>query len=701
MLIEAQELQDEAVDNLIEAISKKNDVFFEAPTGSGKTHMMADLMNRVLGLNNDVVFIVSSLSKGDLAAQNYYNFEKYSDYEFTEIDPFLIDSDNFEESRLDIEVGHNVYVLPRDLFKEKSKLMEGGVFISFLKELHNMNKVVYLIKDECHIKTGKLDSVSEYFDKTISFSATLNLGRGQYPDVFISEQDAVNTKLIKSVEYMPYKDEYDNEASLDEALKFFEEKKIEYTSKSKVTPCMIIQISNKEKAEEEWTVIRRVLEKKHNGLKWMLIVNKGNKEDSIQCDTNDEIKKKKVPVSKWKNYAKLQTSSIDVIIFKMVISEGWDIPRACMLFQIRDTQSKQLDEQVIGRVRRNPLLMDFDRAHEEEWDFALKAYVWGIKDNSKKKRQAISLKNTLPPVSDEIRVKTTLLKDVEEEKHEIKSIIESVIEDEESVVTSKSIFDLYRGYYKTDNEIKDGCRTYLTEKNLTVSQENQQWLSIMRNIDAISRQITSYRCNYDSSMYAGPEVSLPTVSEYEENIQYMTSIDDWLWVKKNDPYNTEFSFDSMAEKEWADKLQSLSRRKNNLRATITKTLEECSSEEDVYVWGKNFVNNSDIKFQYFLHGIHTSYPDFILKDNYDRIHLFEVKSVNKAVSMSIDTSKYKDKIEALKNCYKFASGITGYDFWIPIKTNNDWDIFHFCRCKEEQFTFEQFKDYLKMPPISS
>ena len=40
--------------------------------------------------------------------------------------------------------------------------------------------------------------------------------------------------------------------------------------------------------------------------------------------------------------------------------KGWDIPRACMLFQIRDSKSKQLDEQVLGRVRRNPLLLDFE-----------------------------------------------------------------------------------------------------------------------------------------------------------------------------------------------------------------------------------------------------------------------------------------------------------------------------------------------------
>lgn len=87
----------------------------------------------------------------------------------------------------------------------------------------------------------------------------------------------------------------------------------------------------------------------------MLIVN-----NDKECDTNDTFKAKKLPVSKWKDYAKENSSTIDIIIFKMVITEGWDIPRACMLYQMRDSKSKQLDEQVMGRVRRNPRLLDFE-----------------------------------------------------------------------------------------------------------------------------------------------------------------------------------------------------------------------------------------------------------------------------------------------------------------------------------------------------
>ena len=48
----------------------------------------------------------------------------------------------------------------------------------------------------------------------------------------------------------------------------------------------------------------------------MLIVNQ-DKKNGQTCDTNDDVKKK-LPVSRWKDYAKHKDSTIDIIIFKMV-----------------------------------------------------------------------------------------------------------------------------------------------------------------------------------------------------------------------------------------------------------------------------------------------------------------------------------------------------------------------------------------------
>ena len=64
MLREVQELQKEAVKGILKALKKQNEVTFKAPTGSGKTHMMADLMNQVLSEDSKALFLVSTLSKG-------------------------------------------------------------------------------------------------------------------------------------------------------------------------------------------------------------------------------------------------------------------------------------------------------------------------------------------------------------------------------------------------------------------------------------------------------------------------------------------------------------------------------------------------------------------------------------------------------------------------------------------------------------
>ena len=207
-------------------------------------------------------------------------------------------------------------------------------------------------------------------------SATPNLRRGQNPDVEITEEEAVNAKLIKHIELG------NEEETVADALSKFEEIKDSYRNMLGVNPCLIIQISNKDKADYELNnlILPELNKVEHQDLKWMLIVDNDKK-----CDTNDVFKAKKLPVNKWKDYAKENTSTIDIIIFKMVISEGWDIPRACMLYQVRDTSSEQLDEQVMGRVRRNPRLIDFETLNNDAQNLATTAWIWGIIPEVKKK----------------------------------------------------------------------------------------------------------------------------------------------------------------------------------------------------------------------------------------------------------------------------------------------------------------------------
>ena len=701
MLKEVIELQENAVSQLFEEIERKNEITFKAPTGSGKTYMMADFMNRVLEHNPNIIFLVSSLSKGNLAVQNYDKFLQYvNNGNFSKLNPYLINTTVSSEEALFIPNDYNVYLLPRDLYKKNSLLMNGALY-NFLNEitkpLFGQGKKIYLIKDECHIATTNLDSISnDYFKKIINFSATPNLKRGQSPDVEIKEDEAVQAKLIKNVEYG------NDEDSVLDALNKFQEIKAVYRNLLNVNPCLIIQISNKNKAEEELKNTIFPALNKHQDLKWMLIVDDKKK----GSDTNDVFKVKKLPMSKWRDYAKENTSTIDVIIFKMVISEGWDIPRACMLYQVRDTKSVQLDEQVIGRVRRNPRLLDFENLSEDAQKLAMTAWVWGLVDDNKTKSYAVKLYDEPTDITNEIKLKTTRLKNLTEK---IDFDLEKFMDSKKILPKHSNIFEMHKKLNKCDGKIIEMCYKY--------ADTVDKWWKFVDNLDDIKSQYNNYICDYSKSMETtkdekGQDIlsSFPATSFYIDNGNYV-QLTDWVWKKRSG--NNKFSFDSYAEMEWARSLEKLSYQntdnnqkvikkvvcgKNNpaSQALLKGMLPDKIEPKEKFLWGKNFTANSEIKYEYYLDGVHSSYPDFIMMDSQSRVHIFEVKSVNKSgnSTASLDETSYKTKILELENCYKEASKLTGHIFYLPILKDDNWNIVRFLNGERSTLTSEQFTQFV-------
>lgn len=682
MLQEAKDLQNRAVTELFQkAHSSKKELTFRAPTGSGKTRMMADFMNRLLSEQADIVFLVSTLSKGNLAQQNYDSFVNgVKSGDFPKLKPYLINTDICGEEELFIPEDYSVYVLPRDLFKVGGILMRGAM-IHFLKKITDgdfskgLGKKIYLIKDECHQATSNLDGIADrYFARIFNFSATPKIGRGQQPDVQITDEEAVAAKLVKSVEFNE-----DPNVTIDEAIEKFLEIKAKYSSLLDVTPCLIIQISNKDKAEAEWAEQIRPALERHQALKWMMIVNtyKANgttdKTKEVQCDTNDDVKKK-LPASKWKDYARGNHSTIDIIIFKMVISEGWDIPRACMLYQVRDTQSKQLDEQVMGRVRRNPHLLDFEHLSPEAQELASTAWVWGIKPASMNKTMQVRLwKSGNVSLQEQIRVKTTKLIQPTERRD---FSIQEFMSQQRASTTHKDIFNLFMKMKRGDNAMQDLCYEYAGGDYL-------RWWHFMEHYDKVKENYDNYVCDYGQSMVEGTETSFPANSTYIETTNHC-EIEDWVWCRK-DSQNPQFAFDSDAEREWANFLGTIARS----GAALAEQLEE---DEDRYLWGKNFPFNSAINYEYYSNGIHKSYPDFILKDRSGGIHIFEVKSVNGNSAAGFDAEEYEAKIDELKKCYMASSAkLKKHFFYIPIKDGDNWQVFRYVDGRETIMSKQQVK----------
>lgn len=690
MLDDVKNLQERAISELVQSLSEKDDVVFKAPTGSGKTFIMARVMDEVISKDDNVVFIVSSLSKANLAQQNYDKFNEYLELGLVQhLNPHLISSETACESALYIPSVNNVYVLPQALYKAKSKLKGQQAFLKLLLEIKNHGRVLYLIKDESHVATNNLDELKSFFTKIINISATPK----KKPDVEISEQDAVNACLIKRVQYCSSADYGDDDFSVDslqykellKALDYLKECKKDYLEKSNINPCLIIQISNKDLGEKQFNVIERALGlSEYKDLKWV-----GYAKDPKVCQTNDQMIK--TSPQKWEKYCKPNDSTIDVIIFKMAITEGWDIPRANMLFQIRDSKSKQLDVQVLGRVRRNPRIMDFEKiTDEKERRLFTTAYVWGIKDNSSEQKSVdVTLKGSVPDgnrikneIQEEIKVKITKLADLNDTQSNFD--IDTFLKEKQTPESCKSIFELYNELTKSSNRIQVECKRYMFS---SYDDEYSKYFVFVNNLSEIKSKVKTILSSDSSSIEVVKnslgkdlEVSLPYNSLYFQNKKY--SLQDVKGVWNNGSDMREFTFDSDSEKKWLYKmLQDFSIKKISL-----------DEEKDILLVGKNYLQNSEIKYEYYADGSHFSYPDFVLKDKYDRIFLFEVKSMNISSSLQIDTKVYQEKVEILKDLYSKVSSKVEHYFCLPILNGKSWTVHCYYKGVHYELKEDQFKN---------
>lgn len=690
MLDDVKNLQERAISELVQSLSEKDDVVFKAPTGSGKTFIMARVMDEVISKDDNVVFIVSSLSKANLAQQNYDKFNEYLELGLVQhLNPHLISSETSCESALYIPSVNNVYVLPQALYKAKSKLKGQQAFLKLLLEIKNHGRVLYLIKDESHVATNNLDELKSFFTKIINISATPK----KKPDVEISEQDAVNACLIKRVQYCSSADYGDDDFSVDslqykellKALDYLKECKKDYLEKNNINPCLIIQISNKDLGEKQFNVIERALGlSEYKDLKWV-----GYAKDPKVCQTNDQMIK--TSPQKWEKYCKPNDSTIDVIIFKMAITEGWDIPRANMLFQIRDSKSKQLDVQVLGRVRRNPRIMDFEKiTDEKERRLFTTAYVWGIKDNSSEQKSVdVTLKGSVPDgnrikneIQEEIKVKITKLADLNDTQSNFD--IDTFLKEKQAPESCKSIFELYNELTKSSNRIQVECKRYMFS---SYDDEYSKYFVFVNNLSEIKSKVKTILSSDSSSIEVVKnslgkdlEVSLPYNSLYFQNKKY--SLQDVKGVWNNGSDMREFTFDSDSEKKWLYKmLQDFSIKKISL-----------DEEKDILLVGKNYLQNSEIKYEYYADGSHFSYPDFVLKDKYDRIFLFEVKSMNISSSLQIDTKVYQEKVEILKDLYSKVSSKVEHYFCLPILNGKSWTVHCYYKGVHYELKEDQFKN---------
>ncbi|WP_308699317.1 DEAD/DEAH box helicase family protein [Mycoplasma procyoni] len=184
-LIKSQEL---VVDQLVEKTkvsldqNTKTSVYFKAPTGSGKTFMMINYIDKLIDhskydQSQKLIFVIVTLSSAQLPQQMEENFKEYKHYiNNKDLQIHRIESPSNTKTSSKIEKNfkfyaeqNHVYIMGGASFKANSILREEEAIESFLSEIKHKNYKLIYIRDEAHIGSDVEKTASKGKNEIASF----------------------------------------------------------------------------------------------------------------------------------------------------------------------------------------------------------------------------------------------------------------------------------------------------------------------------------------------------------------------------------------------------------------------------------------------------------------------------------------------------------------------------------------------------
>ncbi len=362
-MIELRSYQIIAVETLKEAVERiirsneREICIFQAPTGSGKTIMIAEFLKRlIMNRKDDRRFSFIWISVRMLHDQSKDKLERYY-----EVDRLLQCSyfDDLQDKKID---ENEILFINWSSINKK----DINIIIRENEQDNNLNTIIQntkeegreiiLIIDESH-HTASSERSRELIDViepklTIEVSATPHLkdNIGGFVKVHLNdvkEEEMIKNEIVVNPEFLSIKvsSKSSDEIVIEQALKKREELlKLYKKENSNINPLILIQLPDKregliDKKEE----VVKILKDKFN-------INEDNGKLAIwlsedKSDTLPNIEK--------------SDNEIEVLIFKQAIALGWDCPRASILVIFRELKSFVFTIQTIGRIMRMPGLKHY------------------------------------------------------------------------------------------------------------------------------------------------------------------------------------------------------------------------------------------------------------------------------------------------------------------------------------------------------
>ncbi|UUM20031.1 MULTISPECIES: DEAD/DEAH box helicase family protein [unclassified Mycoplasma] len=393
MKLELSEVQKEAVDKIFNFWQKRLDeqyedeeykkISFKAPTGSGKTFMIANVIDQMIEAHKDtgekLLFLIATISSAELPKQFAYKLNEYkSSLWNNNMKIQHIESPSNQNNKAKKDRSNNILYEKYDvMIVGKSSFGKGTIFyqedvinrmIDSIKNDDNI-KLIY-IRDEAHIGADERNNKDQdlaNFENLVNNAAFFSIHMTATPIktdkvVEITELSLYNDKEMQLLKKQALFNEkigggytLDDVDILKAACQQFKEIKKEYGNTKKykellgINPAMLIQIRSKSNGKDK----KEDLELEQNVEKYKRIV----EEFGLSWATYFDYSKTSSSIHEKIDLKNLSanSSAIDVIFFKVGPATGWDIPRACMLVQLRKVSSDILNIQTIGRIKRNPI----------------------------------------------------------------------------------------------------------------------------------------------------------------------------------------------------------------------------------------------------------------------------------------------------------------------------------------------------------
>ncbi|OGF45101.1 MAG: hypothetical protein A2536_06350 [Candidatus Firestonebacteria bacterium RIFOXYD2_FULL_39_29] len=366
-MIELKEYQKIAIEGLKNKTEKllrspENEVIiFQAPTGSGKTVMVSELLKEIVrNKKGDKSYSFVWVSVRMLHEQSKEKLEKY--YE----DDRLIKCSYFEDLE-DRKINENEILFINWHSINKKDI---NIFVKENERDNNLNSIirntkeegrtVILVIDESHHSANS--EKSKELIEVIGPKVTIEVSATPHLTDKVSEIEKVHLTDVKSEEMIKMEivvnpefksiqvgSKSADELVIDQALKKRKDLKLMFENEgSNINPLVLIQLPdskgdliNKKEDVEKILESKGITEKNGKLAIWL---------SEEKTDTLPNIEK--------------NDNDVEVLVFKQAIALGWDCPRASILVIFRELKSFVFTIQTIGRIMRMPELRYYVKNEE-------------------------------------------------------------------------------------------------------------------------------------------------------------------------------------------------------------------------------------------------------------------------------------------------------------------------------------------------